>query len=120
MNKDGIPNARFWIWYSAGDCWVKLTLRPFQRLNIVSGGPNEEGYSHTVKSYEHEGDVVVSEKVTNASDCDGPLMTGGKWVCPIKELRVDEERLLSDGVLRPKWRTVKRWQHDQFAEAMGY
>ena len=47
-------NARFWVYENGTD--VKLTLRPGQALRHHTGGPDEEGWSSTLTTWEFPAD----------------------------------------------------------------
>jgi hypothetical protein len=118
-------NARFWIWYQPGDCWVKLTLKPGQSLSVTWGGPHEEGYSYSAETYEFDGQDVICECTTQACDCDGRLDTRVDLICHLDDLRsrdvfADSGLEDSRGILAPEWNKVTAFQRDYTAEAAGY
>ena len=111
--------ARFWE-YLNGD-WVKITLRPGQKLAWFTGGPTDEGFYSEYHTWEHTGTHIVSELSTSARDCDGPLETDSVYTCHIGNLDgLRHSRLPADVLGTPQWETVSRSQRDRFAEAMGY
>ncbi len=121
MNTTEHANARFWIWANG---WVKITLRPGQRLTHESGGPTDEGFSYTAETWTHEGDHVRSEWEVNASDCDGRLDRGGASCCPLDKLRARDMHAEgfqeNVGIFAPEWQDAGRYQRDYAAEAAGY
>ena len=50
------PIDRFWVFIHDG--WVKLTLRPEQTLRHSFGGPDDEGWSHTLTVWTWENHEV--------------------------------------------------------------
>ncbi|MDE2103991.1 MAG: hypothetical protein KGL39_42535 [Patescibacteria group bacterium] len=117
-------NARFWYWHSAGDGWVKLTLRPGQILTIRSGGPTDEGYSFSADTFEHCGDRVTVEYFTEGRDCDGRSSWHCECECPLDQLAAEDKTCESmpesKGIMAPAWQRVRAGQRDYAAEAMGY
>jgi hypothetical protein len=83
------PNARFWELVHTG--WVKLTLKPGQRMEHVTGGYHDEGWSREVDQWEYipdgewadvptfkyarqdgiPGPVIVRHEYHDGTDCDG-------------------------------------------------
>jgi hypothetical protein len=57
MKTNHEANARFWTWWNGG--WVKLTLRPGQRLVLHAFRRTDEGYSEQHEEYKHEGSAVL-------------------------------------------------------------
>jgi hypothetical protein len=112
-------NARLVFWHNDG--WVKLTLKPGQRVELKSGGPTDEGYSYTYEVYEYIGDKIFYEYVNEACDCDGPLSRFGQYECDIIQSK-DEERDEFGNLLRhrPQWNRLSCRQRDAYAEAMNY
>jgi hypothetical protein len=74
------------------------------KIEIVSGGPHEEGYSYTHEVITQYHDFSIScEITTNARDCDGPLDTYSDFVWENGE-----------------WVKTDSYQRDAYAENMGY
>jgi hypothetical protein len=118
-------NARFWIWYPPAEGWVKLTLKPGQRLTLHWGGPHDEGYTYSAETYEFTGYTVICESTTSGCDCDGRLDTQLDVHCPLAKLRdrdvfADSGLDVSRGIMAPKWERVTASQRDYAAEAAGY
>lgn len=111
-------NVRFWTWTTAG--WVKLTLRPGDRLAAYSGGPDEEGYSYTVETWEYDEEIpaIVGQVTTNAQDCDGRL--DQRWDGEATEYEDYEDPETGEIVRRLKWEKCGSSQRDHAAEAAGY
>lgn len=109
-------NARFWIWHSPGDCWVKLTLRPGQTLSFGYGGRTDEGWSYHSETYSHDGDYVSCEVENDGVDCDGRLSSCNRFTCSIHDLaarEVDDRHV-------PEWTRVHASWRDYEAEKAGY
>ena len=116
------PNARFWVYHPSGS-WVKLTLRPGQRVELHSGQRTEEGYSCEAETFEHDGAGVAHSWCTWGMDCDGRHEDGGERYCPLAHLRSREPVLDGPdtvGVMLPEWAPGESWQRDHSAEAAGY
>jgi hypothetical protein len=112
-------NARFWVWYSPGESYVKLTLAPGKSIAWESGGPHEEGWSREGESYEWDGEILESESWSDGVDCDGRLSTHRSHVCPGDRLQIHPGHEDLD-VLLPDWVTESSGQRDYAAEAAGY
>ena len=122
-------NVRFWVFWNGG--FVKITLKPGQRLDAASGGPTEEGYSYTSESWEHCGDHVECSAASDGADCDGRHSSYQEYHCRMRDLRRGGDRWdrvesWTRGESRPKLIQVPDWmpgeyrQRDYSAEAMGY
>jgi len=112
--------ARFWVLHR--DSWVRLALGWGQVVELHRGGPNEEGWSWCVETYQHVGDRVTVETVESWRDCDGPGDSFHLSECLLAELQarvVTDPCLAAPGGL-PLWRPVESTRRDHFAEAMGY
>ena len=116
-------NARFWVWISSG--WVKLTLKPGQRIEYCEGGPHDEGYCYTSMRWELAEDepVVYRSWREDSRDCDGPYERYGDDRCGVADLQAND---MSDngadcvGIHTPAWGHISSGQRDHYAEAMGY
>lgn len=107
---------RFWVWGPEG--WVRLSLKPGQRLDRVLGGPTDEGHGWEAEWWEHRGDHVACGWHRWGRDCDGGYETGGEMVCTVANLAATES---PDGTVRiPHWATVDEYRRDEYAEAAGY
>ena len=112
-------NARFWVWWHCE--WVKLTLEPGQDLSATCGGRHEEGWSYTSKTWRHDGDRVIRETTTNASDCDGRIDFYQDDFCLLENLKAEEPFLHEDAEIRvPAWERLSASQRDHEAERAGY
>jgi hypothetical protein len=121
---DNARNARFWIWIN-GD-WVKLTIKPGQRLEHYTSEAHEEGWSSEGNTWTHEGTHVVSTVDTDGSDCDGRMSWGCTVHCGMDYLAAHrEENEVRNGVSewrppRPEWERGEEFRRDYQAEAAGY
>lgn len=105
-----MPDLKFWIYYQGGP--VKVTLKEGQRLDLVEGGPHEEGYHYDYYSYEHHGNHVSMTHELDARDCDGPMYGTTRCVCydleGLKRCRVYKDdqgtEMIED---RVEWRKVR-------------
>ena len=122
--KNATKNARFWVYYGPADGMVKLTLRPGQSLAVATGGPTDEGYSHSWEEWTHNGDVVTRECANHSRDCDGPMERYQTDECAIADLASEwgykEWDFIGPPLLVPAWRKVGSAQRDHYAESMGY
>lgn len=113
------PNARFWVYVNGGP--VKLTLRPGQSLEHVTGGPTEEGWQSSATRWTHDAEcgVVAREWAEDGRDCDGRSGSSGEDYAPYAALLTgyhDE----ADGVTYPVWTETEERCYDLTAEAAGY
>jgi hypothetical protein len=136
-----LPNARFWIWYSPADGWVKLTLKPGETLECGYGGQHEEGWHRHDEMFEYDEDhqVIVRHVINDGRDCDGRLTREHTARCAVQDLRARDilletiERYVfwqedvpnheieaCHGVFAPEWVSVAAWQRDEQAEMAGY
>lgn len=109
-------NARFWVWWNDG--WVKLTLRPEQKLECGWRKPTDEGWSSYYESWEHDGSGVLCQSEDDGVDCDGRLTRNWEGYCPLERLSWVETDDLE--VNRPAWERGNAYQRDYSAEACGY
>lgn len=107
-------NARFWVSWRHGI--VKITLKPGQTRHAAHGQQEDEGWSRTAMSWEHQGDTVASKGMVDGCDCDGRIREYWEAECPITELNAQE----FSGVHYPKWRVTESERRDFQAEAAGY
>ena len=113
---DSVRNARFWVFINGP---VKLTLKPGQTLEHMSGGYEDEGWSSDCNTWEHTGDSVFHEWSHDAQDCDGRHGTGGESSCDLGDLYAGYED--DDGIVYPKWSKGRdHGVYDQYAQKMGY
>ncbi len=123
---DPTRTARFWVW--GPDGWVKLSLAPGQRLTHESGGPHEEGWSHTRIEWAHLGEYLTYTQETHSQDCDGRLDRYWEATATSLETYYDHHHHRTNEYqqsgtlvgLRPVWEDEKASQRDHTAEAMGY
>lgn len=112
-----LQNLRFWEFMNGG--WVRITLRPGQRLTWRKSSYDEEGYSHFSESWEHEGDRIVNQWGEDCSDCDGRLTRGGEMACSAESVAAIPA-YGEPTLLRPDWKKITSGQRDYAAEAAGY
>ena len=112
-------NARFWVYHHG---WVKLTLKPGQKLNHHTAAPTEEGYSSNFETYYYDGKQIFSDVAQFGRDCDGPFESIRTFFCYNTSLKAIPSEVIDGEVLpdRPEWRTLCSTQRDYFAEEMGY
>jgi len=117
MNKR-YKNARFWNWVNGA--YVKLTLEPGQVLNWHNCEGHEEGWSSYEESWElsSDGEVIVREYMSDGTDCDGRLSSGGTMIASADGSTFRD--YAGEGYFCPDWVDDDRWQRDQSAEAAGY
>ena len=112
-----LRNVRFWEFINCG--WVRITLRPGQKLAWHRSSNDDEGYSHCSESWEHEGTRVIHQWGEDCSDCDGRMTTGGESTCSMDRLATVPGYNAPE-ILRPDWKKVSSDQRDYAAEAAGY
>lgn len=109
--------VRFWYYGENGP--VQITLRNGQAIHHTHVWDNGEGYSRRSVQWHYDGETVRADHVFSGTDCDGPHRTYLEEICEKANLHagfVDAEY----GVTYPAWKTLKHWQRDLAAEAMGY
>ena len=119
-------NIRFWVYHKGS--YVKLTMRPDQRITTYHGGPTDEGYSFEEISYKYyEEGVVTKDTASGGRDCDGEHRYYWEESCKVKNLQVlityrstYQTKKYQDDPLIPAWEKVNESQYDQFAEMAGY
>lgn len=115
-----MKNARFWV--SIHGQPVKLTLEDGIRISHTTGGPNEEGYSYTTRTWRQFWDRVYFTVDTDARDCDGRMCTHTELQANLDHLKsgyFDEKSKIA----YPDWNRRSyphSYQRDYSAEAMGY
>ena len=123
-------NIRFWK-FNQNWNWVKITLRPGQKLTHRKVWFNGEGWSLFEETWKSciEDRQVTCTRFSDGRDCDGRLTTEDQFVCSWEDLKADRSTMDVDGGLRtsheveiqrPTWKRLDSWQRDSFAEAMGY
>jgi len=111
-------NARLWIYYSPGDTWVKLTLKPGQTLAYGDSYSHDEGWTSTGSRYTHEGEHLMLEWFSDGTDCDGRLSQSGTLYCAIGKLQTKPS--IDGQHMMPEWQELNSRQRDYAAETMGY
>lgn len=116
------------IWISWRESYVRLTLHDNCPLVLSSGGPTDEGYSHSSEIYEYDAQqgVVTSQIDQDAVDCDGRQTYHSEWIWPVDGptepcIDVDSNgNLVELEMQRPVWERLRAHQRDYSAEAAGY
>lgn len=105
-------NLRFWT----GD-GCKITLKPGQVLHHHQSWPTDEGWRSESERWEHTGDGVRRETVSDGRDCDGRLTNSCTVFCPADKLAA---RVLEDYPPLPEWKVIDTELYDEYARAAGY
>jgi len=119
-----MKNARFWSYINGA--FVKITLKPDQKMTWHMWEPTDEGFTAEIVTWENDTylNAVVRDVQTNGSDCDGQHGYYQTDVCSINKLSSRSVSFDDDETFRPKF--VPEWQkqssevYDQFAQAAGY
>lgn len=98
---------RFNEWTTGGG--VTLTISPGQTLSHYAGGPTEEGYSYTGRSWQYDGVTLSYRSLWESKDCDGRTDSYAEF---------HARAIKPDGY--PDWQEGEAGQRDYSAEAMGY
>lgn len=114
MPRTDVPNARFWVFVNCG--WVKLTLRPMERVQWHTARRTDEGFRCETWGWSYGGRVVTQDRHEMETDCDGRHEHGELATCREDELVWDAE----DFPPTPRWRYADLYQRDHTAEAAGY
>lgn len=120
------PNARFWVYVNGS--FVKITLRPGQQVEHVTGGPTDEGWTRDAQTWLYPDDesAVYRYWADEGQDCDGRHGNYGSSRCELSALKAG---YAPDGygcdlehpeVVYPAWERVEASRYDQFAELAGY
>ena len=119
-----LKRLRFWIYWQ--ESIVRLTIREGQTIELHSGGPTDEGYSHHYESYTLEDGVLSRLCGSDCRDCDGRMVHSQRdyWLpefgtVPCNSWNNGEMTELPER--RPNWQEESApWQRDYAAEAAGY
>lgn len=111
-------NARFWIFHNLD--WVKITLRPGQKIEFCHFEHTDEGFASSADRYENCGDFLLHSWMHDGRDCDGRHSDSGERECRMDMLEADFTWDETVDVRLPLWSKVESRQYDQFAEAAGY
>lgn len=115
-----MKTLRFWTHNKDG--WVRLSLKPGQRLTHVTGGRTDEGWSRRVNTWEHAGEGVKLSYLDEGRDCDGYVSQAGELFCKAEKLMSDVF-VRDDGraIHRPEWEELSEPMcRDEYAEASNY
>ena len=108
---------RFWHFSPVGDD-VLIKIRKGQTLRHYYGTTTDEGWHSESNIWHFDGNILVSEWMTDGRDCDGRLQQIGESSCPVENLRAGY--VADNGIVYPKWEQGESSQRDYSAEAMGY
>ena len=117
-----MKNARFWTW--ANGAYVKLTLKPGQRLSWSRFIREDEGWSESGETWElsRDGLAIILEWYSDGCDCDGRLSNGGDMIASADPFTFEPSPQCAPGeiIMRPDWQDGDQYQRDYQAEAAGY
>lgn len=117
-------NARFWEWVNDG--WVKITLKPDQKLQHGTFSYTDEGWSSTLTEWYHDLDTVERSDFSDGVDCDGRISRSNESSCPIEYLKardmsqVDGMEKENASIFAPEWEHGRGAVYDREAEKAGY
>lgn len=119
-------NARFWAYINGS--FVKITLRPGEQIEHVTGGPTDEGWTRDATSWIYPaGECAVYRYwAIEGADCDGRHGNYGSNRCELADLRAGDAPCFDGSetehpeVVYPAWQRCEASQYDQFAELSGY
>ena len=125
---------RFWTRHNGHP--VRLSLKVGDEINLVSGGPTDEGWSRNEEHFyiDRERGLLVLDYAFDGCDCDGRMSGGSESYAQLDELAATPERWIychqptalqrldrGDRPVRvPNWRPLDSWQRDFQAEAAGF
>lgn len=109
------PNARFLVFVN--DNLVKITLKPGQELSWFKSWDHDEGWSSESCTWKHEHEYVNYQHECDGVDCDGRFSHYSECCCDINSLASVPNYY---GDLMPNWESEESYQHDYYAEQMGY
>lgn len=129
QGKVPFPNARFWEFVNME--WVRITLRPGQKLAWRLGGRHDEGWTREFTQFEYVAEVDVQRPMIicfheeDGTDCDGRMTRRSLHECVLEHLDFQDPvpgRAGDSGIPVPRPRWVARDQdiRDYAAEAAGY
>lgn len=131
----GPKNARFWFLHPCTCEWVKLTLKPGQRLAWFHGGQTDEGFSEETIEFSYLSHwappVVKCEGFSRSRDCDGLHHHGYEFFATLDNLAVEDRPIeywdakthsfeVESWIKIPDWKKLREHQRDFTAEAAGY
>lgn len=117
-------HVRFWDFVNDG--FVKLTLKPGQKLRHSQSGQHDEGWWSRANTWEFDGNEVVNQSLDDGTDCDGRLSRGITLACPVERLYARIQELpyapdMGNGAIGlPDWKEVRSGQRDYTSEASNY
>ena len=108
-------SVRIWVYWNRG--LVRIHLNDGKPLILRCHALTDEGYEEEEVRYQLTDGLIVAERMLGGRDCDGPYRYTSICKCPVYLSSVIPK---GNDVLLPVWRLVEEWQHDAFADAMGY
>ncbi|HEY9665071.1 MAG TPA: hypothetical protein V6C65_42060 [Allocoleopsis sp.] len=78
-------NARFWYFNRSTFGWVKLTLKPEQKLYFSERFRTEEGFSCVYELYVNTDNRLLRAYSTDSRDCDGRHCSYEYLACALEE-----------------------------------
>ena len=106
-----IANVKIWVYHN--DDYVKLTIKPNQRLSWGVASLTDEGWSSEeyVISSDKNG-IITRTWVYDGQDCDGRYTRSGEdYLVCLDEL---------NGITRALWCEIDSSVYDQYAQMAGY
>ena len=110
-----MQNLKFWTYVNGSP--VRLTLRPGQKIEHSTGGPDCEGWHRSSIIWTHTGQGVYFESLTDGRDCDGYSSSWRDGFCPADGLT---DGATVEGVTFPRWGDMTEETRDDYAEMAGY
>lgn len=103
------------------DGYVKIKLRPGQKINWNQSSWNGEDRSWRAESFEYDADEkrLVYDYSYGGRDCDGVSRAGGTMFADLGKLK-EIPAYSYPGILKPDWKEEDEWNRDYSAEAANY
>lgn len=115
-------NAKIWTIYKGSP--VKLKIKPDQDIELIEGGPTDEGHSVEYNHFTNNGEAVIRESGSYGRDCDGGYEHHYKHICPVTKCGSipdnPESQFYDPDYRLSPWKIVDESHRDQYAELMGY
>lgn len=90
-------NARFWIYYKG---FVKITLKPNQKINLRRCTDIKQGYEIAFSSYFYDGESVMVDHRFDIVDCYGRMTAQRTLSCHRNNLKI----IKCERYLLPEWK----------------
>lgn len=110
-------NTRFWHYWNGA--FVKLTLKPGQKVSMESWRRTEEGFDSraaTIRLCPESGELQMNSYM-DARDCDGPISSESYLVATEFFEQKDDDGTM---VKTPVWNEKRHSIQDVYAQMMGY